>query len=272
MPAFVGSVLLSLFVAVSGWSEDSFVTLASTSSTRNSGLLDAILPVFEAKTGISVRVLATGTGQALRIARNGDADLLLVHDRASEERFVAEGWGTRRYPLMHNDFVIVGPADDPAGVRGLTDAPAALERIARTEAPFVSRGDRSGTHMAEIRLWRTSGVHPTDASGAWYRELGAGMGATLNTAAAMDAYTLADRGTWLSFRNRAGLQLLVQGDPRLHNPYGLIPVDPKRHPHVNAKAARHLVEWLISEEGQSAISGFRIEGEALFVPNALKQP
>jgi tungstate transport system substrate-binding protein len=245
-----------------------FITLASTTSTRNSGLLDAILPVFTEKTGIVVRVVAVGTGQALRLARRGDADVLLVHDRASEEAFVAEGFGVERYGVMHNDFVVVGPSADPAEIAGGRDASAALARIAASGAPFASRGDDSGTHKGEMRLWRAAGVDPTGASGGWYRETGSGMGATLNTAAAMDAYTLSDRGTWLSFRNRRGLAILVEGDPRLFNPYGVILVNPERHPHVKAALGQTFIDWLLSAEGQGAIADFRIDGQTLFFPDA----
>lgn len=245
-----------------------FVTLASTTSTENSGLLDAVLPRFTEATGIEVRVVVVGTGQALRLGRNGDVDVVLVHDRASEERFVAEGWGVARHPVMENDFVIVGPRADPAAVRGLADAAAAFAAIAETRAPFVSRADDSGTHKAELRIWRAAGVDPTEASGAWYRETGSGQGATLNTAAGLGAYALADRGTWLSFRNRGDLALLVEGDPRLRNPYGAIRVNPERHPHVKAAEGRALVEWLTRAEGRAAIGAFRVDGEVLFHPAA----
>ncbi len=244
-----------------------FITVASTTSTRNSGLFDHILPRFRDHTGIEVRVVAVGTGQAIRLARNGDADVLLVHHTPSELRFVAEGFGVRRHQIMVNDFVIVGPAGDPAGIGGSTDAVGALRRIAAAGTPFVSRGDDSGTHKRERGLWRAAGVDPAAAAG-WYREVGAGMGATLNTAAAMDAYTLADRGTWLGFRNRAGLVVLVEGDDRLINPYGAILVDPARHPHVKAELGQVFIDWLVSPEGQAAIASFTIAGESPFTPNA----
>ncbi len=262
-------VVLLVWLGASGVQGDApFVTLASTTSTENSGLFDAILPRFEAETGIEVRVVAVGTGQALRIGRSGDADLLLVHDRAEEERFIAEGFGLERRELMYNDFVIVGPNDDPAGARGSGGPVAALARIAEANAIFVSRGDDSGTHKAERRLWRLAGVNPAASSGSWYREVGAGMGSTLNTTAAMGAYTLADRGTWLSFKNRRELGILVEGDPRLANHYALIAVNPGRHPHVKREAAARLIEWLLSEPGQRAIGNFRIQAQPLFVPNA----
>jgi tungstate transport system substrate-binding protein len=245
-----------------------FLVLASTTSTENSGLFAAILPLFERRTGIQVRVVAVGTGQALRLARRGDADVLLVHDTVAEERFVAEGWGVERFGVMVNDFAIAGPSSDPVGIAGGSDAAAALAKIAARRFPFVSRGDDSGTHKAELRMWKAAGVDPASASGTWYRETGSGMGATLNTAAGMEAYTLVDRGTWLSFANRRGLRLLVEGDERLRNSYGVILVNPKRHPHVRAEAGRAFIEWILSEEAQDAIGAFRVKGEPLFHPDA----
>ena len=245
-----------------------FITVASTTSTQNAGLFDRLLPLFEAETGIEVRVVAVGTGQALRLARNGDADLLLVHDKPSEEAFVAEGYGSQRFDLMYNDFVVVGPASDPAGIAGTDDAAAALAGIAAAKAPFVSRGDDSGTHRRERALWAAAGVDPSGASGTWYREAGQGMGATLNTATMMEAYTLADRGTWLSMRGRLDLRIVVEGDARLRNRYGITLVSPERHPHVKAALARRFADWLLSPTGQAAIDGFTIDGERLFIPNA----
>ena len=245
-----------------------FIVLASTTSTQNSGLFDAILPLFRASSGIEVRVVAVGTGQAVRLAERGDADVLLVHDRASEDRFVEAGHGVERHALMHNDFVIVGPASDPAKVSGMKDAADALSRIAAAEAPFASRGDNSGTHKAELRLWKEAGIDPTAASGTWYRETGAGMGATLNTAAAMEAYALCDRATWLSFGNPGTLEIEIEGDPRLFNPYGVILVDSKRQPHVKAQEGQALIDWLLSTAGQDAIGNFRVNGQVLFVPDA----
>ncbi len=244
------------------------ITLASTTSTENSGLFAHLLPQFTRATGIEVRVIAVGTGQALRIARNGDADVLLVHHRASEERFVAEGYGVKRHDVMYNDFVLVGPGADPAGVRGQTDAAQALARIARAPALFASRGDDSGTHKKERDLWAAAGIDPVEASGAWYRETGSGMGATLNATVGMGAYALADRATWLAFRNKGDLEVLVEGDERLFNPYGVILVNPGKQPHVNARDGQAFIDWLVSEPGQSAIAAFRGNDRQLFFPSA----
>ena len=259
---------LALLLAMPGARAGDFITVASTTSTQNAGLFDHLLPLFEAESGIEVRIVAVGTGQALRLARNGDADLLLVHDEPSEEAFVAEGYGSARFDLMYNDFVVVGPAADPAEIAGLGDAAAALGLIAAAKAPFVSRGDDSGTHRRERALWAAAGVDPAGASGTWYREAGQGMGATLNTASMMEAYALADRGTWLSMRGRLDLRILVEGDGRLRNQYGATLVSSERHPHVKAALARRFADWLLSAEGQAAIDGFTIEGERLFIPNA----
>jgi tungstate transport system substrate-binding protein len=249
--------------------QDRFITLASTTSTEQSGLFGHILPLFTQETGIAVRVVALGTGQALDVARRGDADAVLVHDRAAEEHFVAEGHGGPRHPVMFNDFVLIGPQADPAGIAGLDDAVAALRRIAAAGAAFISRGDRSGTHAAELRLWQAAGIDPVrQGRGHWYREIGQGMGPALNTAAAQDAYILADRGTWLAFRNRQALRLLLAGDRRLFNQYGIMAVSPARHPHVKAADAERFIAWLVSPAGQAAIADYRIDGEALFVPNA----
>lgn len=259
---------LTLLLAVPGAGAGEFITVASTTSTQNAGLFDHLLPLFEAETGIEVRVVAVGTGQALRLARNGDADLLLVHDRPSEEAFVAEGFGSARFDLMYNDFVLVGPAADPAGIAGLGDAAAALARIARARAPFLSRGDDSGTHRRERALWQAAGNDPSGASGTWYREAGQGMGATLNTASMMEAYTLADRGTWLSMQGRLDLRVMVEGDAILRNQYGVTLVSAARHPHIKAEPARRFAEWLLSPAGQAAIDGFTIGGERPFIANA----
>ena len=264
----LAALVLALALAVPGARAGDFITVASTTSTQNAGLFDHLLPLFEAESGIEVRVVAVGTGQALRLARNGDADLLLVHDKPSEEAFVAEDYGSERFDLMYNDFVVVGPAADPAGITGTSDAAAALASIAAAKAPFVSRGDDSGTHRRERALWAAADVDLTGASGTWYREAGRGMGATLNTATMMEAYTLTDRGTWLSMRGRLDLRILVEGDAKLRNQYGITLVSAERHPHVKAKPARRFAEWLLSPAGQAAIDGFAIDGERLFIPNA----
>ncbi len=245
-------------------SAEPFITVASTSSTQNSGLFDHILPKFKAASGISVRVIAVGTGAAIRLARAGDADVLLVHHRPSEERFVSAGFADKRHPLMYNDFLIVGPASDPSGIKGMTDSAAALAKIATAKTVFVSRGDESGTHKRERALWAAAGIDPSMHSGTWYRETGSGMGATLNTGAAMNAYTLSDRGTWLSFANKQALVALIEGDPRLRNEYGVLLVSDKKHPHVKTAFGRTFIEWLLSKEGAAAINGYRINGQVLF--------
>lgn len=250
--------------------ENGFIIVQSTTSTQNSGLYDHLLPQFEAETGVEVRVVAVGTGQAIKNARNGDGDVLLVHAKAAEEAFVAEGFGVSRQDVMYNDFVVVGPAADPAGV-ALDGAPSndvgdALAKIAAAEAVFASRGDDSGTHKAELRLWRAEALSPV--SGGWYRETGSGMGATLNAAVAMDAYALTDRATWTAFGNKGTHRIVVEGDPQLFNQYGVILVHPERHPSVKAAAGQAFIDWLVSERGQAAIADYRLEGRQLFFPNA----
>ena len=262
---FLPAALLVLAASLGAQAEEKFITVASTTSTEQSGLFEHLLPKFTARTGIEVRVVAQGTGQALRTAQNGDADVVLVHDPVAEKAFVEAGWGVERKPVMYNDFVLVGPAGDPAGVEGSDDIAAALRRIAAVGAPFASRGDESGTHKAELRLWEAAGVRP---AGDWYRETGSGMGPTLNTASAMNAYALTDRGTWLNFRNRGELKILVEGDKRLFNPYGVILVNPAKHPHVKAAEGQAFIDWLISEEGQAAIADYKIGGEQAFFPDA----
>jgi tungstate transport system substrate-binding protein len=244
------------------------ITVASTTSTEQSGLFGHILPIFTRESGITVRVVALGTGQALDVGRRGDADVVFVHDRVAEQRFVAEGFGGPRNHVMFNDFVLVGPAADPARVNGMRDTNEALRRIATARAPFVSRGDRSGTHAAELRLWQQAGVDPVAGRGAWYREVGQGMGPALNTAAAQGAYILTDRGTWLSFRNRQDLRIVVEGDARLFNQYGIMLVNPQRHPSVKAALGQRFIDWILSSAGQEAIAGYKINGEQLFFPNA----
>ena len=264
----VALVLTAMLITGAVHGQPHSITVASTTSTQNSGLFDWLLPQFTEATGIEVQVVAVGTGQAIRIATNGDADVLLVHHEASERKFVADGLGLARHPVMHNDFVLVGPASDAAGIRGMSDVAAALRRIGESGSIFVSRGDDSGTHKKELELWATSGFDPRPASGDWYRESGSGMGATLNTAAAMGGYTLSDRGSWVSFGNKGDLEILVEGDERLHNPYSAIVVNPERHPHVHVREAQAFVDWLTSTRGQAAIAAFRVDGQQLFFPGA----
>jgi tungstate transport system substrate-binding protein len=247
--------------------QDKSIIVSSTTSTQDSGLFGYILPKFKEKTGIDVKVVAQGTGQALDTARRGDADVVFVHAKAQEEKFVAEGWGVKRYPVMYNDFVLIGPKSDPAKVKG-KDILSALKAIHDAGAPFVSRGDKSGTHAAELRLWKEAGLDPAGSKPSWYREIGQGMGAALNTANAMGAYVLADRGTWISFKNKEQLEILVEGDERLFNQYGVILVNPEKHPHVKKEYGQQFIDWLISDEGQQAIAEYKIEGQQLFFPNA----
>ena len=258
-----GSVLPSLTHA-----EEKFIVMASTTSTEQSGLFSQLLPVFTKKTGIAVRVVAQGTGQALATARKGDADILFVHDKVREEKFVADGFGLPRRDVMYNDFVVVGPNSDPAKIGGGQEVTAALTAIAKTGAAFASRGDKSGTHSAELRFWKAAGIDPKTGSGKWYRETGSGMGPTLNVAAQMNAYAITDRGTWLNFKNRAELKIQVQGDKRLFNQYGVIVVNPAKHPHVKRDLAQQFADWVVSNEGQKAIASYKIGGEQLFFPNA----
>jgi tungstate transport system substrate-binding protein len=246
--------------------EEKFITVASTTSTEQSGLFGHLLPLFTGRTGIEVRVVAQGTGQALQTGARGDADVVLVHDPQLEKKFVQQGNGVQRHAVMYNDFVLVGPAADPAGVRGMTDAAAALGKIAARKAIFASRGDDSGTHQAELRLWRSAGLEPQGRS--WYRETGSGMGPTLNTAAGLGAYALTDRATWLAFSNKQDLEILVEGDRRLFNQYGAILVNPKKHPHVKAQWGQAFIDWLTSPEGQQAIADHKVGGRQLFFPNA----
>ena len=248
-------------------SREKELILASTTSTENSGLFDHILPRFTAATGITVRVIARGTGQALRMAQDGDADALLVHHRPSEDQFVADGHGLFRRDVMSNDFVIIGPASDPAGIAGMEDPASALNRIAEVGAIFASRGDDSGTHRREVDFWVGTGVSPAESSGEWYRETGAGMGATLNAAVAMGAYTLTDRATWLAFQNKGDLKILVEDHHTLKNHYGVIVVHPERHPHINVANAKSFVDWLTGPDGQDAIASFRVAEEQVFFPH-----
>jgi len=257
-----------LLTAAGGAQAQDYIIVQSTTSTQNSGLLDYLLPVYEDRTGTQVRVVAVGTGQAIKNAQNCDGDVLLVHAKAAEEKFVADGYGVTRHDLMYNDFVIVGPSSDPAGVSGLKDAPAALRKIADAKAPFASRGDDSGTHKKELSLWQGSGVDLSSASGEWYRETGSGMGATLNTAAAMDAYTMTDRATWIAHQNRGDLKILVEGDDKLFNQYGVILVSADKCPSTKSDLGQEFVDWLLSGDGQGAIADYRVDGQQLFFPNA----
>ena len=248
--------------------QDKSIVVASTTSTQDSGLFGHILPLFKAKTGIDVKVVAQGTGQALDTGRRGDADVVFVHAKAPEEKFVADGFGVKRYPVMYNDFVLIGPKSDPAGIKGMSDVAKALQAIKAKEAPFISRGDRSGTHIAELDLWKASGIDIGKEKAPWYKEIGQGMGAALNVASATGAYVLADRGTWLAFKNRGDLDILVAGDKRLFNQYGVILVNPARHPHVKKELGQASIDWLVSPEGQRAITDYKVGGEQLFYPNA----
>jgi tungstate transport system substrate-binding protein len=259
-----GALLLSTGIAAA---QEKFIVVASTTSTEQSGLFGHILPIFTAKTGISVRVVAQGTGQALKTGEKGDADVVFVHDAVAEAKFVADGWGVDRRLVMYNDFIIVGPKSDPAKIAGGKDALAAYKKIAAAKAPFASRGDSSGTHAAELRLWKEAGIVPKGAEGGWYRETGSGMGPTLNTASAMNAYAYTDRGTWLNFKNRGDLTIIVEGDTRLFNQYGVMLTNPAKHPHVKVDMAKAFINWITSAEGQAAIASYKIGGEQLFFPN-----
>jgi len=245
-----------------------FILVQSTTSTENSGLFKHLLPQFTAKTGIEVRVVAVGTGQAIKNAQNGDGDVLLVHDKPSEEKFVAEGWGVKRFEVMYNDYIVISPGKDPAAIGGSKDVVAAYKKIADAKAPFVSRGDDSGTHKAELRLWKDAGVEVKAASGTWYREAGTGMGATINTGVGMGAYVFTDRATWSSFKNRGDYKIVVEGDKKLFNQYGIILVNPARHPKVKQAEGQAFINWVVSTEGQNAIKAFQINGEQQFFPNA----
>jgi len=264
--AFVA--LLLALTGLTAQAQDKFITVASTTSTEQSGLFGFLLPVFEKKTGTQVRVVALGTGQALDLARRGDADVVFVHARAAEEKFLAEGQAVKRYPVMYNDFVLIGPKSDPAKIGGGKDILEALKKIEAAKSPFVSRGDRSGTNMAELKLWKDAGIDIDKAKGPWYRDTGQGMGPALNTASSMNAYILADRATWLAFKNRGDLAILVEGDKRLFNQYGVMLVNPAKHPSVKKELGQSFIDWLVSPEGQKVIADYKINGEQLFYPNA----
>ena len=265
----VAALCCGVVLATGVLAQERFITVASTTSTEQSGLFGHLLPAFEQASGVKVRVVALGTGQALDMARRGDADVVFVHDKAAEEKFVAEGFGIKRQEVMYNDFVVIGPKSDPAKAAG-KDILEGLRRIEASKSPFVSRGDKSGTHAAELRYWKAAGVDLDKARGPWYRDTGSGMGPALNTAASMNAYILADRGTWLSFKNRGDLGIIVEGDTKLFNQYGVILVNPAKHPHVKQADGRKFIDWVVSAEGQKAIADYKIGGEQLFFPNAAR--
>jgi tungstate transport system substrate-binding protein len=262
------SVLSAAAVLVLSCARPSSIVVASTTSTQDSGLFEYLLPLFKQETGIEVKVLAQGTGQALETGRRGDADVVFVHALAQEEKFVADGYGVRRFPVMYNDFVVIGPESDPAHIRGATDAASAFRKIKDSGATFISRGDKSGTHTAELTLWTLAGIDISKEAGPWYTSIGQGMGAALNTAGASAAYVLSDRGTWISFKNKTGLTVLVQGDSALLNQYGVILVNPAKYPHVKKVEGQAFIDWLVSPKGQGAIAGFKVDGQQLFYPNA----
>lgn len=266
----LGTALLAATVLAAGpaSADDKFITVASTTSTENSGLYEYLLPRFQEETGIEVRVVAVGTGQSIEIARNGDADVLLVHHTPSEKEFVKDGYGVERFDLMYNDFVIIGPGSDPAGIKGSEDATEALKAVEEAQVPFASRGDDSGTHKTELGLWQAAGLDATSFDAEWYRETGSGMGATLNTASGMNAYTMSDRSTWLQFGNKGELEILVEGDERLFNQYGVILVNPEKHPHVKTEMGQKFIDWLLSAEGQKTIGEYQIQGQQAFFPSA----
>jgi tungstate transport system substrate-binding protein len=262
------AVAAAVVFAATAVAQDKSILVASTTSTQDSGLFGHLLPLFKSKTGIDVRVVAQGTGQAIDTGRRGDADVVFVHARLAEEKFVAEGFGVKRYPVMYNDFILVGPQRDPAGIKGSKDIVAALKALKDKGVPFISRGDKSGTHQAELKLWSIAGVDIAKDKGPWYREIGQGMGAALNSASASNAYVLADRATWLSFKNKGDLVIAVEGDKRLFNQYGVILVNPVKHPSVKKELGQQFIDWLVSAEGQRAIADYKVNGEQLFYPNA----
>jgi tungstate transport system substrate-binding protein len=266
---FLIAVAASVVFAASAFAQDKSIVVSSTTSTQDSGLFGYILPLFKARTGIDVKVISQGTGQALDTGRRGDSDVVFVHARPQEEKFVADGFGDKRHAVMYNDFILIGPKSDPAGVKGSKDIAAALKAVKDKAADFISRGDKSGTHSAELALWKVAGIDIAGSDkGPWYKEIGQGMGAALNTASASNAYVLADRGTWLSFKNRGDLQIAVEGDKRLFNQYGVMSVNPAKHSHVKKELGQQFIDWLVSPEGQKAIADYKINGEQLFYPNA----
>ena len=262
------AIAASAVFATTAFAQDKSILVASTTSTQDSGLFGHLLPMFKAKTGIDVKVVAQGTGQAIDTGRRGDADVLFVHAKAAEEKFLSEGFGVKRYPVMYNDFVLVGPKNDPAGIKGSKDIVAAFKTLKDKGVDFISRGDKSGTHQAELNLWKVAGIDIATDKGPWYKEIGQGMGAALNTAAASNAYVLTDRATWLSFKNKGDLVIEVEGDKRLFNQYGVMLVNPAKHPNVKQEFGQQFIDWLVSAEGQKAIADYKINGEQLFYPNA----
>jgi tungstate transport system substrate-binding protein len=263
------AIACGLIPASQSAAQDQSIVVASTTSTQDSGLFGHILPMFKTKTGIDVKIVAQGTGQALDTGRRGDADVVFVHAKSQEEKFIADGFGAKRFEVMYNDFILVGPKSDPANVKASKDVLAGLQAISDKAAPFVSRGDKSGTHSAELALWKAAGLDPSAAKPGWYREIGQGMGAALNTASAMGGYVLADRGTWLSFKNKGDLGIVLEGDRRLFNQYGIILVSPAKHPHIKKEFGQKFIDWITSAEGQDAIRSYTIDGQQLFFPNAL---
>src|SRR5665213_1610052 len=262
------AALAAVMVAQPSFAQDKSIIVASTTSTQDSGLFEYLLPIFKAKTGITVKVIAQGTGQALDTGRRGDADVVFVHAKSAEEKFLAEGQGVKRFPVMYNDFVLIGPKSDPAGIKGMKDVGKAFTTIKDKKATFISRGDKSGTNIAELKLWKESGVDIDKEKGPWYKAIGQGMGAALNIAGADNAYVLADRGTWIHFKNKGDLAILVEGDKRMFNQYGVMLVNPAKHPNVKKELGQQFIDYLISPEGQKAIANYKINGEQLFYPNA----
>jgi tungstate transport system substrate-binding protein len=262
------TIALTTGLSGTAFAQDKSIVVSSTTSTTDSGLFTHILPLFKAKTGVDVKVVSQGTGQALDTGRRGDSDVVFVHAKAQEEKFVADGFGVKRMPVMYNDFVVVGPESDPAGIKGTKDITAALKAIKAKSAAFISRGDKSGTHSAELRLWNEAGIDIAKEKGDWYKEIGQGMGAALNTASASNGYVLSDRATWINFKNRGELDIAVQGDQRLFNQYGVILVNPEKHKHVKNELGQAFIDWIVSSDGQKAIAGYKINNEQLFFPNA----
>jgi tungstate transport system substrate-binding protein len=269
-PKLIAAVALAgaVFAAQPTFAEDKSIVVASTTSTQDSGLFEYLLPLYKQKTGVTVKVVAQGTGQALDTGRRGDADVVFVHAKSAELKFLSEGQGVKRYPVMYNDFVLIGPNSDPAGIRGLKDVAKAFQSIKDKQAPFISRGDRSGTHIAELQLWKDAGIDIEKDKGQWYKSIGQGMGAALNTAGSSNAYVLSDRGTWIHFQNKGDLQILVEGDKRMFNQYGVMLVNPEKHPNVKKDLGQQFIDYLISPEGQKDIANYKINGEQLFYPNA----